>query len=100
MNAENKNTFRISVRRKCADRRMRQFDFRTDESPSIKFDEYVEENPFSELIETVSAYVLLTCFYDVNVVKHTFVNIPTAFETVENTLEKACEIDDLKIRRT
>ncbi len=63
---------------------------------------YFEKNPFSGLIETVPAYASLTCFYDVYVVKHTFTNFPTVFETVknliENALEKVCEDNFLKDR--
>jgi inhibitor of KinA len=51
--------------------------------------EYFEKNPFPGLIETVPAYASLTFFYDVYVVKHSFINFPTVFETVKNLVENA-----------
>ena len=55
----------------------------------ISIANYFEENPFPGLIEMVPAYSSLTLFYNVYVVKHTFSEFPTVFETVKHLVENS-----------
>ncbi|HEY8560666.1 MAG TPA: 5-oxoprolinase subunit PxpB [Pyrinomonadaceae bacterium] len=56
---------------------------------AVNLAQYLENNPFPGLIETVPAYSSLTVFYDVRAVRRAYPENPTAFEAVKNLLEKA-----------
>lgn len=62
---------------------------------AVRLSRYFAENPFRGFIETVPAYASLTVFYDVYQVRNFFHDFPTAFEAVENLVEKAFQnLDD------
>ena len=53
--------------------------------------EFFERNPFDGLIEMLPAYASLSFFYDVQVVRETFPDFPTAFEAVKHLAENALQ---------
>lgn len=57
----------------------------------LKLAQFVEQQQFSGLIETVPAYASLSIFYDVLIVRKTFPEFETAYLAVENFTENALQ---------
>lgn len=62
---------------------------------AISLANWIENNPFPGLIETVPAYAATTIFYDLAEVRRSFSDFPTAFEAVKRLVsELVADLDD------
>ncbi len=69
----------------------------------LNLSHYFAENRFAGLIETVPAYASLTIFYDVFIVRKTFHEFSTAFDTVKNfaelALQNMADLPEIRLRQ-